>query len=303
MVPGIWLMPFAASTASRVFREHPDWFVRNEDGTGAKIADGWSPPPDHQWVCLDATIPEVREHLARIFKTFHQWGFRYFKLDGLGFALQQGLRRDPAATPVTAYRLGLEAIRNAVPDDFILGCCPCYLPSLGFFNSVRSSDDTAANWPALFHAWQGNVSRFWMYDRWYRCDPDALIARQDRGELTEAEARFSCLTGIITGISITSDNLKTIAPERVKYLRKGAEYRLAAPIPREWYPKHTWPFVFNGTVNGKNAAAIFNWSEEEVTFDLSEIGLPSAADELLQEVECTGKITLAPHDGALLVAK
>ena len=102
------------------------------------------------------------------------------------------------------------------------------------------------------------MSRFWMYDRWYRCDPDAIIARQDRGELTEGEARFSCLTGILTGISITSDNLKTIAPERKRLLTKAATYRLHNPQPLSWYGDCEYPLIFTGTMDGKPAAAIFN---------------------------------------------
>lgn len=86
MTAGIWTMPFQASTASRVFREHPDWFVKDANDKPI-VAKGWSPPPDDLWATLDTSNPAALEHLAKIFRTFHEWGYNYFKMDGLGFAL------------------------------------------------------------------------------------------------------------------------------------------------------------------------------------------------------------------------
>ena len=50
MKAGIWMMPTSASTASRVYREHPDWFVKDENGETA-VLPGWSPAPDNLWAC------------------------------------------------------------------------------------------------------------------------------------------------------------------------------------------------------------------------------------------------------------
>ncbi len=65
MVPGIWFMPFVASTASRVYRGHPDWFVRQADGAPA-LVQGWSPASNHIWGFLDMTNDEVRNHIRNV---------------------------------------------------------------------------------------------------------------------------------------------------------------------------------------------------------------------------------------------
>ncbi|MFA6817089.1 MAG: alpha-galactosidase [Lentisphaeria bacterium] len=302
MQPGIWLMPFQASTASRVFREHPDWFVKDQNGE-PKVAKGWSPPPDDLWACLDTTNPAVLTHLAKVFRTFEKWGYTYFKMDGLGFGLMDGIRMDPNATPVSAFRKGLQTIRAAVPTATLLGCCPPFMPCLGLVDSCRISGDTKAWWHMLRNAMLAVISRWWMYDRYFRCDPDVIIARQDRSVLTIGESRISILTGIMTGISITSDNLKTIAPERLELLGRAAKLRMRDVMPLKW-EQNTWPQVFTGTVDGRKSVAIINIEDHAIDYSFEEIGLnkEEEVDELLQPL---GKrkymITVPSHDAVLLV--
>ena len=301
MRAGIWLMPFQASTASRVFREHPDWFVRDENGK-PKEAFGWSPPPDHMWVCLDMTIPAARRHIANVFKTFRKWGFSYFKLDGLGFGLMEGRRHDPAATPVSAFRLGMKTIREAVPDAYILGCCPPFMPCLGYIDGARVSGDTHASWGAIIGAARSTLSRWWMIDKFFRCDPDTIMARQDRSSCTPGESRVSALTGIITGVAITSDNLATIAPDRFEILAKAANLRMRGVRPVKW-DSMTWPRTFSGTIDGRKAAAVINDTEEMIEFSFQDLLLDpkKEAEELLAGL---GKrkytIAVPPHDAVLL---
>lgn len=302
MRAGIWLMPFQASTASRVYKEHPDWFVKAENGE-PKVAFGWSPPPDHLWACLDMTVPAAREHIQNVFKTFRKWGFTYFKLDGLGFGLMEGKRSDPNATPISAFRLGMQAIREAVPDCHILGCCPPFMACLGFIDSARVSGDTHASWGAIRNAARATFSRWWMIDKFFRCDPDTIMARQDRSTATIGEARVSVLTGILTGVSLTSDNLSTITPERLALLGKAANLRMRDAKPIN-FPCMGWAETFTGTVDGVKAAAILNESDEVREYKFEDLGLDpeKEAEEILQDL---GKrkyiITVHPHDAALLI--
>ncbi len=317
MQAGIWTMPMLASTASRVYREHPDWFVKKENGQVLEIS-GWSPPPDNLWVCLDATQKVVREHLKNVFQTFRSWGFSYFKMDGLGFGLPQGLRSDEKATAVSAFRQGLKAIRDAVPDATLLGCCPPFLACLGLVDNCRVSPDTGRYWyapsdhvlncdggptPGIASALHSTVSCFWMYDRFFRADPDTLMARQDNAWYTLGEARISVMTGILTGVAITSDNLGTIAPERLELLGRAARYRLRDAQPLEW-PLDRWPQIFEGTVDGRRGIALINDSPESVTYDFAKLGLTGTAEEVLQPAgPMNGSITLPPHDAALLIQR
>ncbi len=313
MKAGIWTMPFTASTASRVCRAHPDWFVKNAKGE-IVTQNGWTPPPDNQWACLDTTVPEVREHLVKIFRTFRSWGYTYFKMDGLGFGLYEGLRHDPAATAVSAFRLGLQTIRDAVPDCVLLACSAHFLPCLGLADNIRVSNDTSRyfsadagrlNYPVcscdILTSSHISLSHFWKFDRWFRCDPDVVMARQDNAFYTRNEAKFSVLTAIMTGVALTSDHLGTIDPERLGLLAKARNLRMRNVRPILTQPNQ-WPQSFSGILDGHPAAALFNDTECEKSWTFSELGLQERCVELLDGETFTGTITLPPHDAALLTA-
>lgn len=319
---GIWLMPLLASTSSELFRHHPDWFVKDQNGQ-PWLMRGWSAPPEHHWACLDATQTAVCEHLKRIFVTLYKWGFDYFKLDGLGFMTPAGYRSDPQATGVSAYRLALDTIRRAVPNATLVGCCPPYLASLGYIDHARISADTAACWikhrldegtsyeeenappdpeaPCLSNALHQALSRWWMIDRWFRADPDVVFVREDNSRLTEGESRLSALSGILTGVIITSDYLKCLSSRRLDLLKRIAALRLHDPRPvacRAGY----WPQVFVGTVEGRRAVAIFNDLPHPHTWKLSAWGFDTGGDELLHPLGAVnGTITVPAHDAVLVI--
>ena len=302
MEAGIWLMPFQASTASRLYREHPDWFVTDENGETA-VSEGWSPKPDHLWACLDTTIPAVREHLATVFRTFRAQGFTYFKMDGLGFALKSGRRHDPSATAVSAFRLGLKTIREAVPDAFLLGCCSPYLPCVGLVDMCRVGPDTQPEWGSMIpRALHCSMERWWMFDRWFRADPDVMFTRTDRTTLTPGECRLTVLTGILTGVTLTSDNLGTLPPERLALLRRAARLRMRDVRPAKWQLNH-YLNSFSGTVEGRAALAVMNETEQEMTVVFSDFGLPEGLEEILQPAGMQKRRIVVPrHDAVLLVA-
>jgi alpha-galactosidase len=59
--PAIRVAPFIAETGSRLFREHPDWFMRDADGkplsSNAVTFGGWRRGP---WYALDGTHPDAQ---------------------------------------------------------------------------------------------------------------------------------------------------------------------------------------------------------------------------------------------------
>ena len=317
-VPGIWLMPFLASTASKAFREHRGLFVRNSAGEPLVFA-GWSPAPDNHWACLDATIPECREYIAGFMKALRRKGFRYFKMDGLGFGLPHGVFADPEATAVSAFRQGMKTIREAVPDSILLGCCPPFMPCLGYVDMCRVSCDTSRYWygympgdhlpqncdapgNGIRNTLHGVVSNWFLNDIWFRSDPDVLMTRSDNAWYTEGEARLSAAGGILTGVSLTSDHLGKITPERYELLVRAAKYRLRNAVPADW-KSDRWPTVFTGTCDEKPAALFLNDTDETLTFRVAEWGLPAQMNEvLIGRGAIQSELSLPPHDAAFAVS-
>ena len=81
--PAIWVAPFIAEENSQVFREHPEWFLKDDSGkplpSNAVSFGGWRHGP---WYAIDGTHPGAQKHLEDVFRTMRKdWGCTYFKMD------------------------------------------------------------------------------------------------------------------------------------------------------------------------------------------------------------------------------
>lgn len=175
--PALWVAPFVASPQSKLFHEHPDWFLKDADGEPLRSDrvgfGGWRLGP---WYVLDGTHPEAQRWLEQLFRTLREdWGCTYFKLDANYWGtLAGGVHHDPNATRVEAYRRGMEAIRRGAGDAFILGCNHPLWPSLGLIHGSRSSMDVNRDWGHFSKTGRENLLRGWQNGRLWWNDPDAL---------------------------------------------------------------------------------------------------------------------------------
>lgn len=226
--PAIWVAPFIASADSNLFREHPDWFVKGDDGKPLRSDrvgfGGWRQGP---WYCVDGTNPDAREHLRSAFKTLRDWGIEYFKLDALYWgAIRGGRFFDPKATRVTAYREGLSSLDSS--NSFILGCNHPLWPSLGLLNGSRSSMDADRSWESIARIGRQNLVRAWQNDRLWWNDPDCVLFNKDSPpEQVKFQIEIAHLTG---GLRFSGDDLSALTPyTQAKVLDLLKVDRVAAP--------------------------------------------------------------------------
>lgn len=219
--PAIWVGPFIAEAQSRVFREHPDWFIRNEKGAPLQsdlvTFGGWRRKP---WFALDGTHPEARKHLENVFRTMRQeWGCTYFKLDANFWgAMHGGHFYDPKATRIEAYRRGMQAIARGAGDSFLLGCNHPIWPSFGLIHGSRSSGDVSRRWTTMRKIARENLSRNWQNAKLWWNDPDCVLLS---GNLTEDEFRFHATAVYASGgLILSGDDLTKLTAERMAWLKK-----------------------------------------------------------------------------------
>jgi alpha-galactosidase len=214
LTAGIWTAPFSASGSSEVFRRHPDWFVR-EGGRPKPCYRNWKKPI----YALDTTHPAALAWLDETFTALRGMGYSYFKIDFLFAAAMEG-ERFALATPIQAYRRGMEAIRRAARGDFVLGCGAPLLPSLGLVDGMRVGEDTAPFWdsgmsgisgPNAYIALKNPILRSFMHGRWWLNDPDCLLLREKDIRLTANEKRLYALAcGALDAMLIESDDLALV---------------------------------------------------------------------------------------------
>src|SRR5205814_1276103 len=149
---GIWVAPFLVGAKSRVFDEHRDWLI-----PGTLAGHNW----DQDTYGLDATHPGAQEYLRRTFTMLRAVGIDYFKIDFIYAGALDGPRHS-GADPITAYRSGVQLIRETIgPDAYLLGCGAPILPTVGLVVAMRVSAGRVLTrrvrgrpigWPALCSA-------------------------------------------------------------------------------------------------------------------------------------------------------
>jgi alpha-galactosidase len=158
-----------------------------------------------------------------------EWGFQYLKLDFLYAASLRGRRFLSDVTSVEAYRRGLEVLREAAGERFILGCGAPLLSSVGLVDGMRIGSDVAAYWgdegnsdgPSMRNALRATLARMWMHGRWWTIDPDCVLVRADDSQLTSDEVRaWATVVALSGGMLLVGDDLSRVSAEGLALLRR-----------------------------------------------------------------------------------
>ncbi|MEX1254601.1 MAG: glycoside hydrolase family 36 protein [Dehalococcoidia bacterium] len=232
--PGIWLAPLLVSERSRLFAEHPDWVVRDDEGEPALAMRNWG----RRNFALDCTHPKAERWLRDLFREVSEdWGYDYVKIDFLYGGAIAGRRHDKNASRIEAYRRGLQAVRAGVGEErFVLGCGALMGPSVGLVDGMRIGPDVAPWWrfnrptdpprergrpraggePSVENALRNVFSRSWMHNRLWANDPDCLLAREHRTKLTLPEVQsLATAIALSGGMVLMSDDLTRLSQERL----------------------------------------------------------------------------------------
>lgn len=188
---GIWIAPWLVGRSSAVFRDHPDWVVREPLSdepvyAGSVVRD--------TCFALDLTNPDAAAYLTEVLRTMRGWGIDYFKIDFCYAGAYQG---------VDAYRAGLRLIRSAIgPQALLVACGAPTLASVGLVDAMRIGPDIAAVYesadgllttPSQRNATRNVMARVWQHGRLWVNDPDCLMLRpsvERREDWAAVVARF-----------------------------------------------------------------------------------------------------------------
>lgn len=293
-VAGIWFMPFSGDAGNLCF-DSTIFAKRLKDGTPYKAVN-WS------GTSIDATSPAGEDFLRKRFKRIYDWGYRYFKIDGLhtgapseniyinrvyrgGSLYGKACIYDPDKTFTECFRKGLSILREEAPDVFLLGCSTTqnmssFAPAFGMVDGMRVGPDNdkarVGDWNCVTRGadYAGNL--YFLNNRvWYN-DPDPYYVRETN---PLHKARWMVSWQSIAGVmSTTSMQYEKLPKERLDIIKRGLPTHTlnARPVdilesekPRIWMVKNERMYV----------VGLFNWKESEsdkIEYSFEKLGLDTS---------------------------
>ena len=213
-MPGLWLAPFVCEKDSRLFRERPEWLLR--DGEGNPIATG------SQWsggYALDVRNVDVRSYVLEVLQTMtREWGFGLLKVDFLYAACMDahaGLNRGQLMADA------VDLLRKGVKDDtLLLGCGVPLGSAFGKFDYCRIGCDVGLDWDDAPHMRMlhrervstknslGNTyARAPLDGRAFGNDPDVFFLRKDVRLTPEQRDELLFADADLGSVFLTSDDM------------------------------------------------------------------------------------------------
>ena len=233
LTPGLWIAPFMVGNRSHLYRDHPDWVVKDQL-TGKPLTHmrfygefRWHKRSEEYYI-LDTTHPDALDYLRNVFRTWrHVWGCEYFKTDFMHFGSEYGPDRavwhTPGMTRIEIWRRLAEMIREEIGEALWLGCgCPLWA-AIGLVDGVRIGRDVGVAWSGDYSAQSllrdQSCRNFANHILW-QSDPDCVLLRERFSDLSEEEIKsLAIYAGMTGGVMMTSDHLEELSPNRLSLWR------------------------------------------------------------------------------------
>lgn len=226
---GIWLAPFNAQTSSILAKKHPEWLLRhNRNGKKMLGCQGWGGA-----YTLDIYHPEARKYIKKVFDTvLNVWGFDMVKLD---FLYSQCIEPRNGKTRGEIMCDGVDLLREACGDKWILGCGVPLGACMGIFDACRISCDANKNWeedlvnklkinneiPSSQCAIINTIFRNHLDGRAFCNDPDVFFLRDiNIGYNMNQKLLHGKINTVCGNVLFVSDNAGDFDDERIEYLKE-----------------------------------------------------------------------------------
>ena len=290
-VPGIWFCPFGAKDGSRVLAEHPEFFVRDADGT-LWCREGM--------YCLDFSRADACDYLRGIVRRFvRDWQCGYIKMDILSRVLAPGVYHDPAFNALKNYRRCLRIVRETAGENvFLLGCTAPLLSSVGLVDGMRVSGDVFDHWESIPRIFGRIFKRHWMNGVLFWNDADCLIVRTADEEddrcrrpctrTAEELKTFAAAMAASGGALMLSDKMPLLKKWQLRLLDGCFPMPMQAAVPLDLTDSAVPGILDFGTKDGQRTILLINWGDTPHTFRVS---MPQG-----QSVQKT----VAPHECIML---
>jgi hypothetical protein len=232
--PGIWISPFVVSDTDVIIKQHPDWFLKNEDGSLKRIGP-W-PGENTDWFRnespkrygLDITNPGAEKWFTDLIDTItNNWGYQMIKIDFVAWTVFSAHHfYDPSSTPAQVYRKAFEIMRKVAGDQCHLLDCGPGIITTGLTNSMRIEYDQnygyrADAWKQYFIGPSSSAGamgkRYFYHNKAWVNDADHICIDMLSLQQSQAVASLIALSG---GNTMSGDRLLTLDVSKLEILKK-----------------------------------------------------------------------------------
>jgi alpha-galactosidase len=227
---GLWLAPFICEKKSTLYKEHPDWLLKDENGKPLVV--GYNPMWSGDFYALDFYNNDAKNYIREVLEdVLFDWGYDMVKLDFL-YAVQVKPRRGKTRGQIM-YE-AMDFIRRTAKNKIILGCGVPLAPCFGVVDYMRVGCDVNLSWgkniipsmtnnrevPSTIDSLYNTIYRRHLDGKVFGNDPDVFILRKDNNKLNPQQKYTLFMLNLIFGrLIFTSDNIKNYTvEEKTTYL-------------------------------------------------------------------------------------
>lgn len=260
MKAGLWLAPFGAVKSSRVFNEHPDWMVRDENGEPYVAGANWG-----KFYALDIYNEGAREYIRHFFDVvLNDWGYDMVKLDFLYAACMLPLHNKTRGEIMCD---AMDLIRECCGDKLVLGCGVPLMPAFGKVDFCRIGADAGLDWRrhlyinreavSTCHTVNNSIFRRHLDGRAFMNDPDVFLLRKTNMHMSFKQRKLLAkVNGLFGSLLFTSDNVGEYGAEQEKVYRETMSMPEREIISAEYTGKEEITVKY--IVSGENKTLVFN---------------------------------------------
>ncbi len=226
---GIWLAPFNAQKDSEIFKNHPEWFIKEPGSKRPQLgAFAWGGA-----YTLDIYNDGARAYIKKCFDVvFNEWGYDMVKLDFL---------YSECALPRNGKSRGqimceaMDFLKECVGEHLFLGCGVPILPSFGIVDACRISCDVSLSFkpqlinkinvnneiPSTQNAINNTIFRRHLSGRVFANDPDVFFLRDFNLKFNfEQKLLLGFINSLLGDVLFVSDNVGFYSEKEVMLLKK-----------------------------------------------------------------------------------
>lgn len=266
MIAGLWLAPFAGTKRSKLFANHPEWFIKDEKGRPYNTGHNWG-----GFYSLDIYNKDARKYIMNVFDTvLNDWGYDLVKLDFLyGACVRPMYNKTRGEIMCDA----MDLLREACGDKLILGCGVPLMPAFGKVDYCRIGADISLKWQtnkditredvSTPHAVCNSIFRRHLDGRVWMNDPDVFLLREKNNQMNfEQRKLLAKINSTFGSLLFISDDVSEYNEEQEAVLSEVFAEKNIKIISAEFDRKNVMHTVF--TENGEEKELRFNIRTGEI---------------------------------------